>query len=278
MDIKKFWKEHTLAFILRHLIFAALAVVALAWITLFFIDIYTHHGESEEVPDLKGLYLHEAELMLNNHDLYPVIIDSVYDKNRKLGTVIEQNPSAGSTMKKDRPVFIIVNSKQVRQIPLPDVTDLSYRQADALLKANGMIVGSVEYFPSEYKNLVIDMKHKGVSIAPGTKLPEGSSITLVVGSGVGNNQTMVPALKGVTLEMARNILLSDSLVAGAIDFDVQPVGDVDEYVIYRQRPPAGRHITIGSRVDIWLSKDRTLLDKNFEEEYQSDRSNDEEFF
>ncbi len=278
MDLKKFWKEHTLAFMLRHLIYAVLALVAITWITLFLIDIYTHHGESETVPDLKGLYLPEAEQMLANHDLYPVIIDSVFDKNRKLGTVVEQNPGPGSTMKKNRPVYIIINAKQVRQIPLPDVTDLSFRQADALIRAIGIVVGNVEYFPSEYKDLVIDVKYRGVSLVPGTKIPEGTFITLVVGSGIGNGQTQVPSLKGFSLEIARDKVLSDSLVTGAIDFDIQPVGNVDEYVVYRQRPVAGRRVPLGTRIDIWLSKDRTLLDKNFDEENHKVEENDEEFF
>ncbi len=278
MDIKKFWKEHTLAFLLRHVILAVVALVAITWITLFVIDFYTHHGESEVVPDLKGLYLPEAEQMLANHDLYPVIIDSVFDKTKNMGTVIEQNPSPNSTMKKNRPVYIIINAKQVRQIPLPDVTDLSFRQADALIKANGMTVGNVEYFPSEYKDLVIDVKFRGVSLVPGTKLPEGSAITLVVGSGIGRGETLVPSLKGFELETARATILADSLVTGAIDFDIQPVGDVAEYVVYRQRPAAGKRVPLGTRIDIWLSKDRSLLEKTFEEENQKVEDNDEEFF
>ncbi len=278
MDIKKFWKEHTFAFMLRQIIYAILALVAISWITLFFIDIYTHHGESEVVPDLKGLYLPEAEQMLANHDLYPVIIDSVFDKSKKLGTVIEQNPSPNSTMKKNRPVYIIINAKQVRQIPLPDVTDLSYRQADALIRANGLVVGNIEYFPSEYKDLVVDVKFRGMSVIPGTKLPEGSAITLVVGSGIGSGETLVPTLKGYDLETARTAILADSLITGAIDFDIQPAGDIDAYVVYRQRPAAGKRVPIGTRIDIWLSKDRSLLDKTFDEESQKVDENDEEFF
>ncbi len=278
MDIRNFWKEHTVAFIIRQVIYAVLAIIILATITLFLINIYTHHGESEVVPDLRGLYLNEAEQMLANHDLYPEIIDSVYDKNRKLGTIIEQNPSPNSTMKKNRPVYIIINSKQIRQIPLPDVTDLSFRQADALIKANGLFVGNIEYFPSEYKNLVIDVKVRGVSVVPGTKIPEGSAVTLIVGSGIGNGETLVSSLKGLTLDAARATLMSDSLVIGAIEYDVQPVGDVSEYVIYRQRPGGGRKAVLGSRVDIWLSKDKSLLDKTFDEDNQHDDENDEKFF
>ena len=158
MDFKKFWKEHTLAFIIRQFIYAGIAIVATTWITLLLIDVYTHHGEYETVPDMKGLFMPEAEQMLANHDLYPVIIDSVYDKTRKQGTIIDQNPGPNSTIKKNRPVYLIINAKQVRMIVIPDVTDLSYRQADALIIAAGLNVGDVEYQPSEYKNLVIDVK------------------------------------------------------------------------------------------------------------------------
>ena len=169
MDFKKFWKESFAGFVLKRILLAITIFVALAWITLLIVDQYTRHGEFEVVPDLRGMYVEEAQLLLSNQDLYPQVIDSVYVRNKKLGTIIEQTPVPNSTVKKNRPIYIIINSRQVRKIPVPDVTDVSFRQADAMLKAIGLNVSGVDYKPSEYKDLVIDIKYRGRSIEPGMR-------------------------------------------------------------------------------------------------------------
>ena len=282
MDLKKFWKESTGGYILKRVLLAGVIFVALAWIALIAIDFYTHHGESETVPELKGLYLEEAQQMLAGHDLYPQVIDSVYIKGKKLGTVIEQIPAANSNVKRNRPIYLIINSMQVRKIPLPDVDDVSYRQADAMLRAIGINVSSVESAPSEYKDLVISVKYLGKTIQPGTRIPEGSSVVLVVGSGLGEGESVaVPGLKGLTLDEGRQAALSASVVIGAVEYDVEPNGNESDYVIYRQKPGAGKSVAAGTRIDVWLSKDKSLLNKTFDEDETEEKSQadpEEEFF
>jgi len=279
MDFKRFWKESTFGYIVKRILLAILIVVTLAVITLFLIDIYTHHGEAETVPELRGLYIDEAEEMLSNHGLYPEIIDSVFNKDKKLGTIIDQIPGPNSTVKKNRPIFLIINSRQIRQIPVPDLRDISYRQAIAMIKAIGLNVSNVEYKPSEYKDLVINLRYNGLNVTPGMRIPEGSMLILVVGNGLGSGQSLVPSLKGMNLEDAKLIVLSDSLVIGAVDYDSEPSGDEAEYVIYRQRPAVGKTISSGSRIDVWLSKDRSLLEKTFEEDNEDAiKESEEEFF
>lgn len=277
MDFKKFWKESIGGFVLKRILLAIIIFVALVWLTLIGVDFYTHHGESEIVPDLRGLYVEEADLLLTNHGLYPQVIDSVFVRDKKLGTIIEQIPPVNSTVKRNRPIYLIINSRQVRKVPMPDVNDVSYRQADAMLKAIGLSVSSVEYSPSEYKDLVIAVKYRGQNIPAGARVPEGSSLVLVVGSGLGGESSLVPNLKGLALEEAREEALADSMVIGAIDYDVEPNENENEYIIYRQRPAAGRSVPAGTRIDVWLSKDKSMLNKTFEEEEEQVEP-EEEFF
>ena len=159
---------------------------------------------------------------------------------------------------------------------MPDVSDVSYRQADAMLKAIGLNVSNVEYSPSEYKDLVVAVKYRGRTIQAGTRIPEGSFVILVVGSGMGGESVSVPSLKGLTLEEARRDALNNSVIVGAIEYDVQPSGDEDQYVVYRQKPAAGQQVESGKRIDIWLSKDKSLQDKVFDED--ETETSDEEFF
>lgn len=276
MDFKKFWKETFGGFVLKNVLIAISIFVVLFWIALIGVDFYTHHGESEVIPDLRGSYVEEAEVILAKHGLYPQVIDSVYIRGKKLGTIIEQIPPANSTVKRDRPIYLIINSSQVRQVPLPDVSDVSYRQADAMLKSIGLNVASVEYAPSEYKDLVSDVKYRGRSILPGTRVPEGSSLVLVVGSGLGEG-SVVPSIKGLGLEEASLQISTAMFIVGAVNYDVPPSGNESDYVIYRQRPAAGSSLPAGSRIDIYLSKDKSRMDEIFEEDVKSDET-EEQFF
>jgi beta-lactam-binding protein with PASTA domain len=281
MDLKKFWKESTGGFILKRVLLAIIVIIVLVWGALFAVDFYTHHGEAEIVPDLRGLYVEEAQQILKSKGLYTQVIDSVYVRGKKLGTIIEQIPQANSTVKKNRPVYLIINSKQIRKIPLPAVTDVSYRQASAMLKAIGIEISSVQYTASEYKDLVVAVKYQGRTVAAGARIPEGSSVILVVGSGSGEGDCLVPSLKGLTLKEAEDEVLVANLVLGAVNYDVEPNGNEDEYVIYRQRPGTGHSVAEGSHIDVWLSKDKSLLNKTFDEdenENKNSNNTDEEFF
>src|SRR5665647_3519447 len=218
MDIKRFWKETFAGFVLKNVLIAISIVVALTWIALICMDYYTHHGDYQVVPDLRGSYVEEAEQILAKQGLFVKVIDSVYVRNKKLGTIIDQIPAPNSNVKNNRAIYLIINSRQVRQVTLPDVSDVSYRQADAMLQSIGLVIGSVEYAPSDYKDLVMKVKYNDRSILAGTRIPEGSSVVLVVGNGLGAAASVVPAIKGLGMEDATAGILSAQLVVGAVEY------------------------------------------------------------
>jgi len=278
MDIKKFWKVSLGGFILKNLLIVIGVIVVLAWIALIGVDFYTHHGDSETVPDLRGSYVEEAELLLGNQGLHVQVIDSVYVRDKKLGTIIDQNPAPNSTVKTNRTIYITINSRRVREVTLPDVSDVSSRQAVAMLQSIGLSVGSIEEAPSEYKDLVIEVKYKGRTIIPGvTRVPEGSAVVLIVGSGQGAAPAEVPDLKGMGLDEATEELTSATFTLGAVEYDVPPSGNEDEYIIYRQRPAGLSSVPTGTRIDVFLTKDKARMKEKFEEPKKTDEP-DEVFF
>ena len=122
-----------------------------------------------------------------------------------------------------------------------------------------------------------DVKYHGRSILPGTHIPEGSSVVLVVGSGLGDSQAMAPSLKGKGLDEATQEVLSASLVIGAVEYDDTHSGNEADYIVYRQRPSAGTSLSTGSRIDVFLTKDKARLKEVFEEDKKKDDT-DEQFF
>ena len=272
------WKKSFITYIAKHFI-AAIVILFVAGIAvLWWIAGYTHHGKTEVLPDLRGLYVEEADVLLRKIEIYPNVVDSMYTSEKPLGTILEQTPPAGSTVKRNRPVYLIINSREVRQVSLPNVDDVSYREADAMIKSTGLRVGAVQYVPSEYKNLVLSVTLDGEIVNAGTRLPEGTAVTLVVGRGLSEGESaFVPSLVGLTLDVARQKIASLSFIVGAIEYDLKSSGNAQEYFIYDQSPNIGTSLPQGSRIDIWLSKDSTLLDGNYKKPNRK-QTEDEEFF
>lgn len=269
-DLKKFWKESTPAFLFKNIILALAVFIVLVNIVLFAIDGYTRHGEAEIVPDLRNMYVEEAEVLLAAQGLNLQIIDSMYDRQKSLGTIVEQTPPAASTIKKGRSVYAIINSTTIRKVPVPDVRDVSLRQAEAVLGTFELKVAQIVYEPSEYKDLVLDILLDGKSVPPGQRVPEGTAITLVVGQGSGTDAVFVPDLLGLPLTAVRDKIREATLVVGAVDFDVPPTDNEAEYVVIAQQPEAGSWQIAGSRIDIWLSTDKTKIAQPLEKQVDED--------
>lgn len=256
MDFRTFWKESKVGFIVKNLIVALIVGVALLLILLAWLRSYTQHGIEVEVPNITGLYLEEARSKTEAVGLQMEVIDSTYSRKVPFGTIVEQNPPADTHAKNRRSVYVIINAQSVRQVPIPDLHDISYRQAEATLKSLGISVKDYVYEPSEYKDLILDIRQNGRSIEAGERLDEGSGVTLVIGRGKGTEKVAVPNLCGKSLSEARSLLLSRYLTLGIFEYDVEPTEETESlYIVYKQEPTAGTMIIEGSRVDLKLSTD-----------------------
>lgn len=153
----------------------------LIFLTFMFIRFYTNHGEAVEVPALKGLTMEEAGLLLSHHNLQYVIIDSVYDAKAVRGSIIEQVPAAGEFVKSGRSIYITINTVNKPLIVLPDVKDLSLRNARALLESQGLKVIGIEQQPGEQNDLALYAKTvSGHQLVAGERIAIESSVILVV--------------------------------------------------------------------------------------------------
>ncbi|MDR1740059.1 MAG: PASTA domain-containing protein [Bacteroidales bacterium] len=172
-----FWMQMLIMFIITLL---------LVFITIFMLRITTRHGEKIKVPDMSGYTIEELAGQTSKFDFQYIVRDSVFKKNAKIGTVIAQSPEAGSFVKQGRKFYVTVAASTPPYVKMPNLKDLSLRQAKSLLETYNIKIGRVNTVPSIGK-AVVEQYYKGVKIAPGEKLPHGSVITLDVGSGIGSN-------------------------------------------------------------------------------------------
>lgn len=164
--------------------FALCILLGIMLIFMYWLDFTTNHGKEITVPNLARLSEEQAEEKLDELDLDYVILDSVdFRKDFPKFSVVEQDPVAGSKVKKDRKIYLKLNSSGYASVKMPDLIEKTLRQAEPSLKALGLEIGSKEYVPYLGKDMVLEMKLNGKKLKPGDKVMKSSKIDLVLGDG-----------------------------------------------------------------------------------------------
>ncbi len=166
-----------------NLLLAAVVACGLIYGALRWLDVYTKHNEAVVVPDVKGLRMDEAAALFAESRLRYNVIDSVFSKDVEPGAIVELMPEVGSKVKEGRIVFVTVNAMTSQMATIPEVEDLSFRQAYALLKARGFEKIEIEYVAGKFKDLAIGVEMRGRALAKGTHVPLTAPLVLKVSSG-----------------------------------------------------------------------------------------------
>ena len=244
-----------LKFIGWNIVIAILAGIGILAGLIAYLRHYTEHGVEVDVTDVRGLLVAEASPLLSDQGLHLVVVDSTYSDKVPFGTIVEQDPKPMSHAKHGRAVYVTINATTKRHITMPNLQDMSYRQAETTLRGMGLEVDTVyEYEPSEFRDLVLDVKCGDESVRPGERLAVGTKVRLVVGFGRGTEEVEVPSVIGLSLQDARSLLLSRRLTIGAVSYDEPKAEGVTQYV-YRQTPNAGEKLVEGETVALRLSAD-----------------------
>lgn len=253
MPLKEFL---TSKIFLKNFVYAVLLTIILIWLTMLVLSFYTNKGENFPTPDFRGLNVGQVEALANDQDFRFVVEDSVYQKDTQPGTVVFQRPAAGHKIKPNRLIYLTLASLLPEQVEVPKLTDVSVRQARVLLESKGFELGNIEYRPSEFNDLVLDQRHDGQSISPGSRLNNGTVIDLVVGKNMAGGETTVPDLFALPLPDARNVLKNKSLTLGSVIYDPSVVTTEDTLnaLIWKQIPASDstKFVSPGLSVDVWL--------------------------
>lgn len=169
--------------ILVHLLIIIVILILAVVVALQGLKAYTHHNKAVIIPDVKGLSVKEAAGFFENNGLRFNIVDSVYSKEHAPGVIVEMVPSVGSKVKEGRIVFLTINANNVQKAIVPDVADLSYRQALALVQSKGFTSVEVKHIPGLYKDLAIGIEMNGKRLTSGELIPLSSKLLLIVYDG-----------------------------------------------------------------------------------------------
>ena len=179
-----FFKPQKLGF---HLVLALIITALIIIITVMFLNRYTRHGQEVYMPNFIGENSNELVQNAENIDFIIEVSEYVYDKKMLEGTVLKQDPQLDEKVKKGRKVYLTVASSTPPKVKMPELQNISLRQAEIMLQALKLELEGVIYKPSPFENAVLEQLYKGRAIAPGTEVSVGDKITLVVGKNIIEN-------------------------------------------------------------------------------------------
>ena len=163
---------------------ALVIVGAMIFLILKWLNHTTDHGEFVIVPDLTTLSLEEAQAYLKREKLRSELLDTAnYNPKFPPSSVIEQIPEAGDKVKENRRIYLRVNRSGYPEVKVPNVIQITKRNAITRLRAAGLEIGEEEYIDGIGEDMVYEIWHDGKKIAPGAAVSQTSRIDLVLGNG-----------------------------------------------------------------------------------------------
>ncbi len=195
--------------------------------------------EQDRVPDVIGMREADARAELGAAG-FDVTVDYRTDPTVRAGRVLEQQPNADQFVDPGIEVTIVV-SEGKPLVEVPFVLNQPKAEARATLEAQDFNVLMQEQESDEPKGQVIE-----TDPAPGTSVPQGSTVTVYFSDG----PERVPDVVGEMREDAERILTE-----AGFDVDVLESTDTTEPqgTVIRQNPPGGSAAADGSTVLIVVS-------------------------
>jgi len=241
-----------------HLLIVLLLIVGLIYGSLSALKYFTKHGEHITVPQVVGTKTNDAIRLLESKGFSVEIYDSVYVDSMPLGVVLKQIPDANSNVKTNRRILLTVNRVVLPLVDVPNVQGKTLEFAMQILKRSHLNIGDTTFRPDFMKGSVLEQTYNGMPIAPGTKLPWGTPIDLLVGKGLDSIPFPVPDMRGLTFGVVDTLLKNRGLLLGAVIADPDVLDSANAF-IWKQTPPPYNalnqkvYIQAGQIMDLWIS-------------------------
>jgi beta-lactam-binding protein with PASTA domain len=235
--MKKWIEQITRKPLWVNMLFAMLLVIILVFLFFGSLAWLTGFGKTQKVPAVTGQNIRAAIKTLEASGLEVVIQDSVFIDTMAKQAVVRQIPEAESIVKTGRTIYLTINRTIAPQVEMPNLAGFSLKSAEMFLLSLGLKMGNISYRPDIARNAVLQQLLGDNPIAPGTKIPTGTVINFVLGSGEGNGEVEVPQLVGLPLEAAKLMLQGMSINVGAV-VALNAINDSSSSFIVRQSPAA----------------------------------------
>ena len=211
-------------------------------------------AKSYSVPNVIDMTLEMAQEEIKKTNLQYKVIELETDEADN-GIVVDQNPSAGTAVKKNSIVEITVaisdenaNTDTNEEITVPDFENADSTEVMRQIVALGLQVGDTSF---DYSDTIESGKVMSQTPVAGSTAKQGDVVDLVISKGIEKSSIVVPDLRGLTPDQARSTLKRLKLELGE---QKEEVSDTEAGYIIRQSLSIGTTVEEGTKVNITVSK------------------------
>lgn len=251
----------TSAAFLKNLAAAGLLLVGMFIFLRSCLNWYTNHGDSMQLPTFEALPIDEARQIADDKGLKLVVTEGAFDPDRPAGgIVVQQQPSVGSRVKRNRTVYLTILSDNAPEIQLPGLIGNydydSYTQQLAELDINFKIREEV-FDAKQERNTIVhffydEQKITDADLRSGIRVPQGSTLEFVVTKREGGNVPL-PDYTCKQWGQAEFEISGSRFVVGNVYGNV---ANRSSAYIERTNPAPGTSLPTGSKIDVYLTEGR----------------------
>lgn len=170
--------------IVKHLFASSITVFIIFYFVFISVKIYTKHNRYIEVPSLSGLNIEDANKILKKKKLkFEVLDSSKYFSETPVNSILSQIPDAGEFVKKNRKIYLNVNPSDYQKVSIPNIIQITKRNAESILNALGFEVSGFQYVDNIGKDMVLEVLYNGEKMNIGDAIARGSKLELILGNG-----------------------------------------------------------------------------------------------
>ncbi|MCY4418804.1 MAG: PASTA domain-containing protein [Cytophagales bacterium] len=252
-------------FILHILIWLVVFIGSVIGVFNFYIPYLTHRGETVTVPDVRGMSFQEIGSFLDERGFsFRVLPDSEFTLQEPPLTVLKQFPLPSEKVKEGRKIALVLNARRPPNVRLPQLKDGSLKNALVLLRVHRLALGKVKYISDLAENAVLKQFYKDKEMQGGEWVPQGASIDLEVGDGLGRRNFQTPLVVGLPHEEAELVIRGSGLRLQKIYSQKQITPEIrdilevrpEDGTVYKQKPTPQTPIQRGDLMDIWIYQEK----------------------
>ena len=199
-----------------------------------------------QVPSLVGRTVNEATAALADRDLALRVEENQRPDDRiEVGKVMQQEPEAGVTTRRQRTVRVWISSGPKRTI-VPPLVGQNERAAQSSLQQQGVVVSSVsEFRSSDYPaDVVVAQDPAATSRAP--------EVSILLNRGELSATYVMPDVIGVDGERAADALRRQGFRVSIVG--TQPYPGVPPGTVVRQQPAGGFRVGASDAISLEVSR------------------------
>ena len=199
-----------------------------------------------QVPSLVGRTVNEATAALADRDLALRVEENKRpDDKIEVGKVMQQEPDAGVTSRRQRTVRVWISSGPKRTI-VPPLVGQNERAAQSSLQQQGVVVSSVsEFRSSDYPaDVVVAQDPAATSRAP--------EVSILLNRGELSATYVMPDVIGVDGERAADALRRQGFRISIVG--TQPYPGVPPGTVVRQQPASGFRVGASDAISLEVSR------------------------